>query len=131
MQGLVTVNLNFVSSDGFIKFVHFVYTGQLELGAVSPYDVMAVSSLFGVETLTRWLLGQASNSLTPRTAESQLNEAAAMCDLCEDKAALVRPLLQWVGDNIVTLRDRNLLDNLEKPALIMLGKYMYIYFDRK
>ena len=53
LQGLVTVNLNFVSSDGFIKFVHFVYTGQLELGTVSPYDVMAVSSLFGVETLTR------------------------------------------------------------------------------
>ncbi len=49
----MTVNLNFVSSDGFIKFVHFVYTGQLELGTVSPYDVMAVSSLFGVETLTR------------------------------------------------------------------------------
>ena len=45
-----------------------------------------------------------------------------MSDLVPDKAALVRPLLQWVGDNIVTLRDRNLLDNLEKPALILLGE---------
>ena len=70
----------------------------------------------------RWLLGQASNSLTPRTAEAQLNEAVAMSDLCEDKGALLRPLLQWVGDNIVTLRDRNLLDNLERPALILLGE---------
>ena len=34
----------------------------------------------------------------------------------------MRPVLQWVGDNIVTLRDRNLLDNLEKPALILLGE---------
>ena len=65
---------------------------------------------------------EASNSLTPRTAEAQLNEAAAVSDLCEGKAALVRPLLQWVGDNIVTLRDRNLLDNLEKPALLLLGE---------
>ena len=39
-----------------------------------------------------------------------------------DRAGLVRPVLQWVGDNIVTLRDRNLLDNLEKPALILLGE---------
>ena len=53
MQGLVTVNLSFLSSEGFIKFVHWVYTGQLELGTSSPYDVMAVSSLFRVETLTR------------------------------------------------------------------------------
>ena len=52
----MTVNLNFVSSDGFIKFVHYVYTGQLELGSVSPYDVLAVSSLFGVEPLTRYIL---------------------------------------------------------------------------
>lgn len=119
-QGLVIVNLSFVSSEGFIKFVHWVYTGQLELGAASPYDVMAVASLLGVESLTRWLMTEASNSLTPRTAEAQLNEAAAVSDLCEGKAALVRPLLQWVGDNIVTLRDRNLLDNLEKPALLLL-----------
>ena len=54
MQGLVIVNLSFVSSEGFIKFVHWVYTGQLELGAASPYDVMAVASLLGVESLTRW-----------------------------------------------------------------------------
>ena len=67
-------------------------------------------------------MAQASNSLTPRTAEAQLNEAAAMSDICEEKVTLVRPLLQWVGDNIVTLRDRNLLDNLEKPALILLGE---------
>ena len=45
-----------------------------------------------------------------------------MSDLCEDKGALLRPLLQWVGENIVTLRDRNLLDNLERPALILLGE---------
>ena len=45
-----------------------------------------------------------------------------MSDLCEDKAALLRPLLQWVGENIVTLRDRNLLDNLERPAIILLGE---------
>ena len=51
----MTVNLNFLSSDGFIKFVHYVYTGQLELGSVSPYDVLAVSSLFGVEPLTRYI----------------------------------------------------------------------------
>ena len=54
--------------------------------------------------MRKWLLGQASNSLTPRTAEAQLNEAAAMSDLCEDKGALLRPLQQWVGNNIVTLR---------------------------
>ena len=41
-----------------------------------------------------------------------------MSDLCEDKGALQ----QWVGNNIVTLRDRNLLDNLERPALILLGE---------
>ena len=54
-QGLLSVNLNFVSSDGFIKFVHYVYTGQLDLagGGVSPFDIMAISSIFGVESLTR------------------------------------------------------------------------------
>ena len=52
---LLSVNLNFVSSDGFIKFVHYVYTGQLDLagGGVSPFDIMAISSIFGVESLTR------------------------------------------------------------------------------
>ena len=45
-----------------------------------------------------------------------------MSDLCEDKGPLLRPLQQWVGNNIVTLRDRNLLDNLERPAIILLGE---------
>ena len=83
---------------------------------------MAVASLFGVETLTRWCQGHVTNSLTPRTAEGFLNDAAAMSDNIPNKSSLIRPLLHWVGDNISTLRDRQLINNLDKKALILLGK---------
>merc|ERR1711976_1068383 len=123
-QGLLTVDLNYVSSDGFIKFVHFIYTGQLDLaqGSVSPYDIAAIASIFGVESLSRFCVNYVSNTLTPRLAEKYLNDAAAISDLVPNKMSIIKPLLHWVGDNIATLRERNLLSNLEKPALIILVK---------
>ena len=64
-----------------------------------------------------------SNTLTPRTAEKYLNEAATISDNVSNKMVLVKPVLQWVGDNITTLRDRQLLNNMDKTALILLGKF--------
>ena len=64
-----------------------------------------------------------SNTLTPRTAEKYLNEAATISDNVSNKMVLVKPVLQWVGDNITTLRDRQLLNNMDKLALILLGKF--------
>ena len=64
-----------------------------------------------------------SNTLTPRTAEKYLNEAATISDNVSNKMVLVTPVLQWVGDNITTLRDRQLLNNMDKSALILLGKF--------
>merc|ERR1719342_1696360 len=70
----------------------------------------------------RFCVNFVSNTLTPRLAEKYLNEAAAMSDLVPNKMSIIKPLLHWVGDNIATLRERNLLSNLEKPALIILVK---------
>ena len=69
----------------------------------------------------RFCVNHVSNTLTPRTAEKYLNEAAAIPDQVHSKMSLIKPLLHWVGDNISTLRDRHLLNNIEKPALILLG----------
>ena len=55
-----------------------------------------------------------SNTLTPRTAEKYLNDAATISDNVPNKMTLVKPVLQWVGDNITTLRDRQLLNNMDK-----------------
>ena len=121
-QGLTTVNLNFVSSEAFIKFVHYVYTGQLEVsGNVSLYDIISISSLLGVDTLTKWCSSQINNKLSPRNALRLLNEAAAISDKIPNKSHIIKTLLQWVGDNIQTLRDRNLLEDLDMSALVMLG----------
>ena len=121
-QGLTTVNINFVASEAFIKFVHYVYTGQLELSAsVSLYDIISISSLFGVDTLTKWCSAQINNKLNPRNAQRLLNEAASISDRIPNKTHIIKTLLQWVGDNIQTLRDRNLLDDLEISALVLLG----------
>ena len=55
--------------------------------------------------------------------QGYLNEAASMADNIPNKSNLLRPLLHWVGDNISTLRDRHLLNNLEKKALILIGNH--------
>ena len=47
-----------------------------------------------------------------------------MADNIPNKSNLLRPLLHWVGDNISTLRDRHLLNNLEKKALILIGNFI-------
>ena len=88
---------------------------------MSVYDIMAAASLFGVDSLTRWCQGHVTNTLTPRTAQGYLNDAADMSDSVPNKSSLLRPLLHWVGDNISTLRDRQLINNLDKRALILLG----------
>ena len=111
-----------MGSEAFIKFVHYVYTGQLEVSAsLSIYDLISISSLFGMDTLTKWCSGTINNKLNPRNALRLLNEAAAISDRIPNKSHIIKPLLQWVGDNILTLRDRNLLDDLEMSALVLLG----------
>ena len=123
MQGLTTVNLNFVSSEAFIKFVHYVYTGQLDTStSLGLYDVIAISSLFGLDSLTKWCSAQINNKLNPRNAYRLLNEAAAISDRIPNKTSIIKSLLQWVGDNIQTLTDRNLLEDLDISALVLLGK---------
>ena len=122
-QGLTTVNLNFVSSEAFIKFVHYVYTGQLDITAsMSLYDIISISSLFGLDSLTKWCSTQINSKLSPRNAQRLLNEAAAISDRIPNKNTLMKSLLQWVGDNIQTLTERNLLEDLDISALVLLGK---------
>ena len=121
-QGLTTVNLNFVSSEAFIKFVHYVYTGQLDISAsLALYDIISISSLFGLDSLTKWCSAQINNKLSPRNAHRLLNEAAAISDRIPNKSTLMKSLLQWVGDNIQTLTERNLLEDLDISALVLLG----------
>ena len=121
-QGLTTLNLNFVSSEAFIKFVHYVYTGQMEVSAsLALYDLISVSSLFGLDSLTKWCSDQINNKLNPRNAQRLLNEAAAISDRIPNKNPIIKSLLQWVGDNIQTLTDRNLLEDLDISALVLLG----------
>ena len=123
LQGLTTVNLNFVSSEAFIKFVHYVYTGQLDSStSLGLYDVISISSLFGLDSLTKWCSAQINNKLNPRNAHRLLNEAAAISDRIPNKTSIIKTLLQWVGDNIQTLTDRNLLEDLDISALVLLGK---------
>ena len=73
--------------------------------------------------MCRWCVNYVSNTLTPRTAEKYLNDAATMSDNVPNKMSLVKQVLQWAGDNITTLRDRQLINNMDKSALIMLSKY--------
>ena len=121
-QGQTTLNLNFVSSEAFIKFVHYVYTGQLEVTAsLALYDLISISSLFGLDSLTKWCSTQINNKLNPRNAHRLLNEAAAISDRIPNKNPIIKSLLQWVGDNIQTLTDRNLLEDLDISALVLLG----------
>ena len=127
MQGLTTLNLNFVSSEAFIKFVHYVYTGQLEVSAsLALYDLISISSLFGLDSLTKWCSAQINNKLNPRNAHRLLNEAAAISDRIPNKNPILKTLLQWVGDNIQTLTERNLLEDLDIAALVLLGNFYII-----
>eukprot|EP00090_Calanus_glacialis_P005423 TRINITY_DN14201_c0_g1_i5.p1 TRINITY_DN14201_c0_g1~~TRINITY_DN14201_c0_g1_i5.p1 ORF type:complete len:545 (-),score=143.55 TRINITY_DN14201_c0_g1_i5:24-1658(-) len=124
--GLITVNLTFLSSEAFVKFVHFVYSGQMDVNNVNVFEVMAISSLFGVDSLTKWCSNYVKNTLTLTSAQQYLNEAAAIPDKIPDKMSLVRHAVQYVGENIITLRDRQLLDQVNKEALVLLVKSQYL-----
>ena len=87
--GLITVNLTFLSSEAFVKFVHFVYSGQMDVNNVNVFEVMAISSLFGVDSLTKWCSNYVKNTLTLTSAQQYLNEAAAIPDKIPDKMSLV------------------------------------------
>merc|ERR1712233_18099 len=56
-----TVSLPFLSSEAFIKFVHFVYSGQIDVRNVNVFEVLAVSSLFGLDSLTKWCSSYVKN----------------------------------------------------------------------
>ena len=116
-----TLNLSFLSSEAFIKFVHYVYTGQLEVDCASLWDLLAVSALFGVDNLTRWLLTQLSNTFTPHTAPAHLADAAGLPDcLAGQRAGLVRGLVQWAGQRWQQLQEAGLPDQLDRAGLLLL-----------
>jgi len=125
-SGVITVNLTFLSSEAFIKFVHYVYSGQMDVKNVNVFEVMAISSLFGVDSLTSWCSNYVKNCLTLTSAQHILNEAAAVPDKISDKMSIVRPAVQYVGENILILRDRHLLDKVAKEALVLLVKSHYL-----
>ena len=121
-----TVSLPFLSSEAFVKFVHFVYSGQLDVRNVNVFEVMAVSSLFGLDSLTKWCSSYVKNSITLNTAQLYLNEAAAIPDKIPEKMSLVRPAVQYVGENITTLQERNLINKVSKEGLVLLVKSQYL-----
>jgi hypothetical protein len=121
-----TVNLTFLSSEAFVKFVHFVYSGQIDVRNVNVFEVMAVSSLFGLDSLTKWCSNYVKNSITLNSAQLYLNEAAAIPDKIPDKMSLVRSAVQYVGENITTLRDRQLMNAVTKEALVLLVRSQYL-----
>jgi len=121
-----TVNLTYLSSEAFVKFVHFVYSGQIDVKNGNVFEVLAVSSLFGLDSLTKWCSNYVKNSITLNSAQYYLNEAAAIPDKVPDKMLLVRPAVQYVGENITTLRDRHLMDKVTKEAVVLLVKSQYL-----
>ena len=124
--GVITVNLTFLNSEAFIKFVKFVYSGEFDVRSVNVFEVMAISSLFGVDSLTNWCSNHVRNSLSLTSAQQYLNDAAAIPDEVPKKTSLVRPAVQYVGENINSLRERRLLERLSKDALVMLVRSQYL-----
>ena len=57
--------------------------------------------------------------------EPEINQVKNLFDRIPNKTHLIKTLLQWVGDNIQTLTERNLLEDLDIAALVLLGN-LYI-----
>ena len=118
--GSITVRLGFLGNEAFLMFVHFVYSGRADVTQVNLLELLAIAGLFGVPSLVRHCQSQLKSSLSRQTAQSLLNDAAVVAPEAGDRQALARPLLQYVAENIVQLRESQALDMLTKDGLILL-----------
>ena len=118
--GSITVRLSFLGNEAFLMFVHFVYSGRADVTQVNLLELLAIAGLFGVPSLVRHCQSQLKASLSPQSAQALLNDAAVVAPEAGDRQALARPLLHYVAENILLLRENQALDMLTKDGLILL-----------
>ena len=125
-KDLIVIRLVRARPDAFRALKHFIYSGRVELeppgsGRHQLLDLLGLASLFGVESLLSLGLGQVRSSLSLGLATEMLNAAtaAASQDLeGPDRERLTDPVLTFIVENLGALRERHLLLNLTRPALV-------------
>lgn len=118
--GSITVRLGFLGNEAFLMFVHFVYSGQADTLHTNLVELLAIAGLFGVPRLVHFCHTQLKTSLSFQSAQTLLNDAASVAPDAGDRLVLARPILQYVSENIVALREHQALDLLTKDGLILL-----------